>query len=90
MHNINLAISKLDGIKVAPGEVFSFNDTIGPREEKDGYKEAIIGGLAVIVAKVKLVANGNETGGNVGKVDFYIAQGKRSQRRTAVLRECVV
>ena len=42
VHNIKLAISKLDGTKVEPGETFSFNDTIGPREEKDGYKEAII------------------------------------------------
>lgn len=42
VHNIKLAISKLDGTKVGAGEIFSFNDTIGPREEKDGYKEAII------------------------------------------------
>ncbi|MBE5812585.1 MAG: factor for cell wall maintenance or synthesis YoaR [Clostridiales bacterium] len=42
VHNIKLAISKLDGTKVEPGETFSFNETIGPREEKDGYKEAII------------------------------------------------
>lgn len=42
VHNIKLAISKLDGIQVGAGETFSFNDTIGPREEKDGYKEAII------------------------------------------------
>jgi len=42
VHNIKLAISKLDGTKVNPGEIFSFNETIGPREEKDGYKEAII------------------------------------------------
>ena len=42
VHNIKLAISKLDGTKVEAGETFSFNDTIGPREEKDGYKEAII------------------------------------------------
>lgn len=42
LHNINLAISKLDGTVVKAGETFSFNDTIGPREEKDGYKEAII------------------------------------------------
>lgn len=42
VHNIKLAISKLDGTKVGPGETFSFNETIGPREENDGYKEAII------------------------------------------------
>ena len=42
VHNIKLAISKLDGAQVGAGEMFSFNDTIGPREEKDGYKEAII------------------------------------------------
>jgi vancomycin resistance protein YoaR len=42
VHNIKLAISKLDGISVQAGETFSFNEAIGPREEKDGYKEAII------------------------------------------------
>ena len=42
VHNIKLAISKLDDTQVEAGLTFSFNDTIGPREEKDGYKEAII------------------------------------------------
>lgn len=42
VHNIKLAISKLDGTKVESGAVFSFNETIGPREESTGYKEAII------------------------------------------------
>ena len=42
LHNINLAISILNGTKVEEGETFSFNDTLGPREEENGYKEAII------------------------------------------------
>lgn len=42
VHNIKLAITHLDGVMVEAGESFSFNDTIGPREESTGYKEAII------------------------------------------------
>jgi len=38
--NIELATSKIDGKIVAPGEVFSFNNIVGPREEKYGYQAA--------------------------------------------------
>ncbi|NPV71489.1 MAG: hypothetical protein HPY55_12725 [Firmicutes bacterium] len=37
--NIRLAALKLDNYMLAPGEVFSFNDVVGPRNAEDGYKE---------------------------------------------------
>ena len=40
IHNINLAVSKLDGTIVEAGNEFSFNDTIGPMGEKQGYQKA--------------------------------------------------
>jgi len=45
-HNLNLACQKLNGIQIADGETFSFNDVVGPRDEANGWKEAhvIIGG----------------------------------------------
>jgi vancomycin resistance protein YoaR len=45
-HNIELATSKLDGTLVAPGEIFSFNNTLGPTRVSDGYQMgyAIAGG----------------------------------------------
>ena len=42
LHNINLGVSILNGTQVQPGEIFSFNDTIGERSEKTGFKEATI------------------------------------------------
>ena len=39
-HNIALAASKIDGIVVAPGETFSYNDTVGARTSKRGFREA--------------------------------------------------
>lgn len=38
--NLKLAASKLDGHVIKPGEEFSFNDVVGPRTEKEGYKVA--------------------------------------------------
>lgn len=38
--NLKLAASKLDGHILKPGEAFSFNDVVGPRTEKEGYKIA--------------------------------------------------
>lgn len=40
VHNIRLLAGALDGALVAPGEVFSFNGTIGPRTAAKGYQEA--------------------------------------------------
>lgn len=38
--NIELLAKKLDGMVLQPGEEFSFNKTVGPRTEKEGYLSA--------------------------------------------------
>lgn len=38
--NIKISVSKIDNKVLAPGEVFSFNDIVGPRDEAGGYKSA--------------------------------------------------
>ncbi|HHV78547.1 MAG TPA: hypothetical protein GXX40_02860 [Firmicutes bacterium] len=38
--NIKLACSKIDGLLLSPGETFSFNEVVGPRDETGGYQEA--------------------------------------------------
>ena len=40
--NIRLAAKALDGKLLAPGERFSFNESVGERTAKAGYKEALI------------------------------------------------
>lgn len=40
--NIKLASEAINQTVVQPGEVFSFNNTVGPTTEKNGYKEAMI------------------------------------------------
>lgn len=42
MDNIRLAIEKLDGTRIMPGEVFSFNEALGPVTEENGFKDAQI------------------------------------------------
>lgn len=44
--NLKLAVAACDGVELQPGEIFSYNDTLGPRTEERGYKEAtvIVGG----------------------------------------------
>ncbi len=37
-HNIKLAASKLNGVLLAPGDVFSFNNELGPTTLKAGYQ----------------------------------------------------
>ncbi|MFZ5925073.1 MAG: VanW family protein [Bacillota bacterium] len=39
-HNIRAAAQAINGTLVAPGEVFSFNAAVGPRNEEAGYQEA--------------------------------------------------
>ncbi|NMA96137.1 MAG: hypothetical protein GX974_08875 [Clostridiales bacterium] len=39
-HNIALSGSAFNGISIEPGEIFSFNETTGPRDTKTGYKDA--------------------------------------------------
>ena len=38
--NIKLAVSKINGKILAPGDVFSFNDVVGPRSAAGGYQTA--------------------------------------------------
>lgn len=40
IENINLAISKLNGVIIENGAEFSFNNTIGPMDESNGFKKA--------------------------------------------------
>ncbi|MHB1341171.1 MAG: VanW family protein, partial [Coriobacteriia bacterium] len=40
VNNIHTLADALDGTLIAPGGVFSFNDTIGPRTAEKGYQEA--------------------------------------------------
>ena len=39
-HNVRLALSKINGYRLDPGEVFSFNETVGPRTAKTGFRSA--------------------------------------------------
>jgi vancomycin resistance protein YoaR len=41
-HNIRLAATKFHGIVVPPGETFSFNASLGPVTEEEGYDESFI------------------------------------------------
>ncbi len=47
--NLRLAASKLDGTVLLPGEVFDFNQTVGARDEANGYK------VAPVIAQGELV-----------------------------------
>ncbi|HHY46207.1 MAG TPA: vanomycin resistance protein VanB [Firmicutes bacterium] len=40
VHNIRLTALKLNGTLVRPGGIFSFNETVGPREREYGFLEA--------------------------------------------------
>ncbi len=40
--NVALALSKINGTVLAPEEEFSFNKTVGPRTEENGFQEAKI------------------------------------------------
>ncbi len=39
-HNLKVAARKLNGHIIWPGQVFSFNETVGPRTAKEGYRVA--------------------------------------------------
>lgn len=41
-HNLYLAASCVNGSVVAPGEIFSFNNTVGPRTAATGYRDALV------------------------------------------------
>jgi vancomycin resistance protein YoaR len=48
-YNLRLAASRLDGAVVMPGEIFDFNDAVGPRDEAHGYR------VATVIAQGELV-----------------------------------
>ncbi|WP_437830266.1 VanW family protein [Sorangium sp. So ce1153] len=48
-YNLRLAASRLDGVVVMPGEIFDFNETVGPRDEAHGYR------VAPVIAQGELV-----------------------------------
>jgi vancomycin resistance protein YoaR len=50
VHNVSLAASKMNGVLIAPNEVFSFNKTIGDISKYTGYKEAYVisGGKTIL------------------------------------------
>ncbi|MNX67189.1 Vancomycin B-type resistance protein VanW [compost metagenome] len=39
-HNIRQAVMALDGVVIESGATFSFNETVGPRTQERGYREA--------------------------------------------------
>ena len=39
-NNVQLACKELNGTIVAPGEIFSFCDTLGPAKPEEGYQKA--------------------------------------------------
>lgn len=41
-HNIKTAINSLNKVKIAPQQVFSFNNTVGKRTQENGYRQAKI------------------------------------------------
>lgn len=42
VHNVQLAASRLNGILIKPGDVFSFNDALGDVSKFTGYQEAYV------------------------------------------------
>jgi vancomycin resistance protein YoaR len=43
LNNIDLAVEALNGAYVEPGDTFSFNDVVGPRDADSGYVNAVNG-----------------------------------------------
>jgi len=42
LKNISLSINDINKQILQPGEIFSFNDTVGPRSKENGFEKAII------------------------------------------------
>lgn len=42
IHNVALAASRLNGVLIKPGEIFSFNDAVGDISAATGYKQAYV------------------------------------------------
>lgn len=39
-HNVELSLKKINGLRLDPGEIFSFNESVGPRTKEAGFKTA--------------------------------------------------
>lgn len=42
MTNLNIVCEKLTGVIIAPGEVFSYNETCGPYNKENGFQKATV------------------------------------------------
>ncbi len=62
-HNLSLAIEKLNGMLIKPGQTFSFWDAIGAPSKKNGYKK----GVGLINNQIK-----NIYGGGLGQLSNMI------------------
>lgn len=62
-HNVKLAAQALNGELIRQGEVFSYNETVGPRLKETGFKDALI------YVKGKMVPG---TGGGICQVSSTI------------------
>lgn len=40
VHNISMAVRKISGVMLKPGQIFSFNEVVGPRDAKHGWAQA--------------------------------------------------
>lgn len=56
VHNIRVTVQKLDGQKIDPGKVFSFNETVGQPTKTAGYKLATV--LADDGSKIRELGGG--------------------------------
>lgn len=74
-HNVELAVSRLDGALIPPDGLFSFNETIGAQTIANGYKQgfgiALVGGTVGGNAKYSAVPS---IGGGVCQVSTTIFQ----------------
>jgi vancomycin resistance protein YoaR len=39
-YNVELSLKKINGLRLNPGEIFSFNETVGPRTKSAGFRTA--------------------------------------------------
>jgi len=69
VHNIRLAVEKINGTVLQPGEEFSFNDTVGERSTARGYREA-----TALFGREKV----REVGGGVCQISTTIYQAVKS------------
>jgi len=49
IHNLQLAAEAIDGVILNPGELFSFNDVVGPWSYDKGYKKAPVSYTGLMV-----------------------------------------